>query len=134
MTQPNQPICQSCARANGVTTLPAALPDLVECPLCRCPVADRQISRVLMDTLLVVDGIVRRTRSQEGPDITGHMAIRMGFEAGVRAEVERRDKIEKAAVAHVCIVCKKPSGVHPSLCYEHDPDFGAKEVTSEPTV
>ncbi len=29
-----------------------------------------------------------------------------------------------------CAVCGKPTGVHPTLCYEHDPDFGAKNPSS----
>jgi hypothetical protein len=29
-----------------------------------------------------------------------------------------------------CVVCGKRTGIHPTLCYEHDPDFGAKNPST----
>ncbi len=36
------------------------------------------------------------------------------------------------AAPHVCRVCGKHSGVHPDLCFDHDPEFGAKQVGGVP--
>jgi hypothetical protein len=33
-------------------------------------------------------------------------------------------------VSNKCVVCGKSAGVHPTLCSEHDPDFGAKNPSS----
>lgn len=48
-----------------------------------------------------------------------------GFDRGA-AYARATEPPQPASVAHVCIVCGKHSGVHPTLCFDHDPEFGAR--------
>src|SRR5207302_79712 len=72
----------------------------------------------------------------ESKPTVGELLARPCWSCGVHSrewfEVQRvRRVIDEAAreivsSPHICVVCGKHSGVHPTLCFDHDPEFGAR--------